>query len=888
MWLNSKSQLQKRSRQGNKLVNSHQARIQTLIAEIENVLKMPVPRLPWIGETVKDYRRVLERTRSYLGEIEPLLAEPQPAGNIIAAEVGQTSGPSAELVLQNLIAEMTGLRSNLMQPLQNDLETLQKERDSLLKEIRQLERQQSIYSTDQANQQQQLIAEFIQILSSRLQETLSQQISQTLSKIEDQLLSGGTQTLEGEIAPALPAVWEPSALYGQPSGAPLHPQQRLANLLHLQRQTDQLLVSLDSTLSVVFEALLRNVHGYEESLSKGLDKMYSLGQQGEIMFTHLVNHLAQTLGQEAAGLLQNSVSKGNLEPTNQPTQTDSDGVTLAIPEKTIPPAKTSSAAGKKKPKPSDQTQAKVTTTTNSQKQPTQKIQEQPSQTSPTETDSTSIGLPLDDLQELLSALELSTPEPAPQEPEEENTWLDLFNAPQTNQTPPTETRTSQVPETTSLTEMPLENLYADLFGFTEPTENNTAPTTPNNRETESLGIDLFEEVLFGKQTEPEQTDSQPEPEEFLFFEDEKTNKNPKNPEPITAENQTGDIFNELFPDEPAFEATGTSDFSTLSADESQIIIEEPDPLSLADEWTADNFIPASPEENLLPASEELNTSEAKEANLSSSSFGLENRNLLEQLQDDLSLLAAETPSLSPQTIENFDSPNEWTSLGSLALDSNDQDNPTLGEWASDMGLSTTTPSSNLPKLATEMDDTLEEEPLLTSMEEWLAQLTQTQLSNVAASSSNPEPGPVIKETPNMTLDEAFASLGAATISSSLSQPETPETDLFESEKLTPTGSASNSEIQSLDDLFASLNDSPPTTEEDSSDLFDAAPLWDTAIGSSQSSLDDLGNLSLDNFFASLEDDSPSGNTASNNDDLFSFGAQFSDSSDSSQTGKKKP
>lgn len=864
-------------------MNSHQARIQTLIAEIENVLKMPVPRLPWMGETVKDYRRVLERTRSYLGEIEPLLAEAQPAANIIKAEVGQASSLSAELVLQNVIAEMTGLRSNLMQPLQNDLENLQKERDNLLKEIRQLERQQSIYSTDQANQQQQLIAEFLQILSSRLQETLSQQISQTLSKIEDQLLSGGTQTLEGEITPALPAVWEPSALYGQPSSAPLHPQQRLANLLHLQRQTDQLLVSLDSTLSVVFEALLRNVHGYEESLSKGLDKMYSLGQQGEIMFTHLVNHLAQTLGQEAAGLLQNSLSKGNLEPTNQPTQTE--------PEKTITPAKTSSAAAKKKPKPSPQTQANLTATTNSQKQPTQNIEEPKTQTSPTEPDSSSIALPLDDLQELLSALELSTPEPAPQEPEEDNTWLDLFNAPQTNQTAPTETPSSQVPETASLTATQLDSLYADLFGFTEPTENNTAPTTPKSGQAESLGIDLFEEVLFGKQTEPEQTNSQPEPEDFLFFEEQKTNTNPKNPEPVTTENQTGDIFNELFPDEPATkEATGTSDFSTPSADEPQMLIEEPDPLSLADEWRADNFIPASPEENLLPASEELNTSQAKEANPSSSSFVLENRNILEKLQDDLSLLATETPSLPPQTTENFDSPNEWTSLGSLALDSNDEDHPTLGEWASDMGLSsTTTPSSNLPELASEMDDTLEEEPLLTSMEEWLAQLTQTQLSNVAASSSNPEPGPVIKETPNMTLDEAFASLGAATISSSLSQPETTETDLFESEKLTTTtGSASNSEIQSLDDLFASLNDSPPTTEEDTSDLFDSAPLWDTTITSSQSSLDDLGNLSLDNFFASLAEDSETEGAGSEGDDLFSFGAQFSDTTGSSQTGKKKP
>ncbi|MCT7951194.1 hypothetical protein NG798_15445 [Ancylothrix sp. C2] len=864
-------------------MNSHQARIHTLIAEIDSVLQMPVPRLPWMGETVKDYRRVLERTRSYLGEIQPLLGEPQQSANIIQAEESGNSPQAVEQMLQNVIAEMTGLRSNLMQPLQNDLETLQKERDSLLKEIRQLERQHSIYSTEQANQQQQLIAEFLQILSSRLQETLSQQISQSLSKIEDQLLSGGAQSLEGEITPELPGIWEPSALYGQPSAAPLHPQQRLANLLHLQRQTDQLLVSLDTTLSVVFEALLRNVHGYEESLSKGLDKMYSLGQQGEIMFTHLVNHLAQTLGQEAAGLLQNSITKGNLEPTSQPSQTET--------EKTIAPAKTNTTAAKKKPKPSDQTQAKAPTTTNSQKQPSQNIQEPKTQTSPTEGDNTSIALPIiDDLQELLSALELSTPEPA-QEPEQENTWLDLFNTTETNQTAPIETASNQIAETGSLTEPQLESLYAELFGLTEPVEINTEPAKQNISETESIGIDLFEEALFGKQTEPDQTNSQPEPEDFLFFEQQTTNTNPLNPETVSSENDSLDIFNELFPEEQvSLEATGTTDFSTPSDEEPQTITEEPDPLVLADEWTADNFIPASPEENLLPASEELNTS-AQTPNRPGSSFALENPNLLEQLQDDLSLLATDTPSLPPQTTENFDSPNEWTSLGPLTTDSSDEDNPTFGEWVSDMGLSSTpAPSSNLLEPATEMDDTLEEEPLLTSMEEWLTQLTQTQLSNVAAPSSNPEPGPVIKETPNMTLDEAFASLGAATASSTFSQPETLETaDLFESENLTPPpGPASNPEPQSLDDLFATLNDSPPSSEENVRDLFASDPTWDTTGTTSKASLDDLGNLSLDDFFASLEDDSQSGNAGSNDDDLFSFGAQFSDSSDSSQSGKKKP
>ncbi|HEY9810651.1 MAG TPA: hypothetical protein V6D13_15080 [Halomicronema sp.] len=860
-------------------MNSHQARIQTLIAEIDSVLQIPVPRLPWMGETVKDYRRVLERTRSYLGEIQPLLAEPTPAAQIIPAEPSPTSPQAIEIMRQSLMAEITGLMPAVMQPLKNDLEALQKERDSLLKEIRQLERQNSIHITEQANQQQKIIAEFLQIFSSRLQETLSQQISQTLSKIEDQLLGVSPQTLEGEITPALPPVWEPSALYGQPSISPLHPQQRLANLLHLQQQTDQLLVSLDTTLSVVFEALLRNVHGYEESLSKGLDKMYSLGQQGEIMFTHLVNHLAQTLGQEAAGLLQTSISKGNLEPTNQPTQTETETET----EKTIAPAKTGTTA-KKKPKPTTQTPATTTTTQNIEEPKTEPI--------PQANNTPSVDLPLDDLQELLSNLELSTPEPAPQQPEEDNIWLDLFNTPETKQTNPTETPSSQDTETSSVREEQLEDLYADLFGFSEPEENKTEPTQ-NLSETQSIGIDLFEEALFGKQPEPDQTQNQSEPEDFLFFEPAATNTNP-----LTPEQNNLDIFNELFPDQPATsQATGTTDFSTPFDDESPIvIIEEPDPLALTDEWTADKFIPASPEENLLTVSGENNTGVTTPTDRPPNNFPLENPNLLEQLQDDLSLLATETTSL--QTTEDFDSPNEWASLESgLTTETSLENNPTLGEWALDMGLSNTpAPTTNQPEPAPEMDSTLEEEPLLTSMEEWLAQLSQTQLSNIPTSPSNPEPAQVIKDTPNMTLDEAFASLGAAAAASSFSQPESPETeDLFpqppgeqKTQNSTNTGPTYNEpDITSLDDLFASLSDSPPTEPEDASDLFDSAPIGYTTPTSSQPTLDELGNVSLDDFFASLGDDSPSGDDTSG-DDLFSFGSQFSEPTNLSETTKKKP
>ena len=309
-------------------MTSQKDQLQALIADIDKVLQKASPRLPWvISGDVAQQRRVLERVRSYLVSLQQKQAsdgtlgaprirsnlstydiqyQPSQAINLAEGQVPPSQQAAAQQILQAVMQEMEQLRTGLTQPLQADLAALQQQRESLVQEIRKLESQRQQYSLaqQQANQQQ-IISEFLKVLMGRLQENLTQQISQTLTTALSESL-----VEEGRSAPS-------ASLSGNFAGTPLlHPAQRLEELQMLQARSDQLLMTLDSTLSVLFEALHRNVHSYEESLSRGLERMHDLGQQGEVMFTALVSHLAQQLGREASSYLQSSLQTPSLEATN--------------------------------------------------------------------------------------------------------------------------------------------------------------------------------------------------------------------------------------------------------------------------------------------------------------------------------------------------------------------------------------------------------------------------------------------------------------------------------------------------------------------------------------------------------------------------------------------
>ncbi len=279
-------------------MTSQQDQIQRLIDEIDAVLTKANPRLPWVmsGEASQQ-RQVLEKTRSYLQSVQQgiTVAGGWTQSETTPAESEPTGAEaSAQQVLQSLLQEMEYLRANMLQPMRIEVDALQQERQALLEEVTEL-RQLSASpppAPERALDAEEL-QDFLEGLMSQLQERLSQQVVETLSQLE---ADSDNQLLLQQAAAADADELEL-----------LSPNQRLAQMKLIQSQTDQLLLQMDGTLGLVFGALEKTVQSYQTSLSQGLENMHGLGQQGEVIFKALINHLAQQLSQEASAFLESGV-----------------------------------------------------------------------------------------------------------------------------------------------------------------------------------------------------------------------------------------------------------------------------------------------------------------------------------------------------------------------------------------------------------------------------------------------------------------------------------------------------------------------------------------------------------------------------------------------------
>lgn len=309
---------------------SDQAQIQALINGIDEALNKTNPRLPWVmSNDAAQQRQVLEQTRQYLialqqqteadrlsraagGDALPKLSaaleSPLPAS--------ASPSESAQQVLQAVLQEMNYWRVNMLQPLRTEIDSLQRQREILAQEIRQLEAQRQQHSLG-AQPNQQLLMEFLQSAMAQMQANLSSQV---------------TQMIAGQMQSSQPAL---------SANASLTPAERLAHMQTAQMQSDQLMLKLDSTLQVIFESLNRNVQTYEESLEQGLNRMHSLGQQGEAMFAFLVNRLAQQLGREASTFLQ--ASAGSWQQSSNALSADSTDPQASSDHETSPGSETAGA-----------------------------------------------------------------------------------------------------------------------------------------------------------------------------------------------------------------------------------------------------------------------------------------------------------------------------------------------------------------------------------------------------------------------------------------------------------------------------------------------------------------------------------------------------------------
>ncbi|MGA1262793.1 MAG: hypothetical protein ACO331_02655 [Prochlorothrix sp.] len=350
------------------IVTPHRDQIQTLLAEIDRVLSKASPRLPFFASPeLSQQRQTLETLRHYLATLaDEIQRQGTIQGTIESGSslsfrsldlppdiLAQADSPDAALALtqetlQRFAQDLQQLRRSLLQPLQVEMTQLHAQRDALLQEVRQLERQRQQYGlTQQRANQEELIHEFMQRLMDRIQERLSQQVSQTLATLNGPGPQGQLGGQGGLVPGAIPGALGAEA-YGNltalgndhPNLPPLHPAQRYEQLQQLQSQTDQMMMGLDATLRVFAEALQQNIQSYQTSLAESLERMHSLGQQGEAVFSTLVSRLADQLGDEALSYLKDS---GHLPAPALPQSTAPQPATLA--GSTAPPAGSGATPG---------------------------------------------------------------------------------------------------------------------------------------------------------------------------------------------------------------------------------------------------------------------------------------------------------------------------------------------------------------------------------------------------------------------------------------------------------------------------------------------------------------------------------------------------------------
>lgn len=819
-------------------MSSRLEQIQALIAEIEGVLQQPIPRLPWLREASRESRRVLERVHAYLEaqetEIKAGISQKQgyesdsTTGAPSATKEPESQQATSDSFIQAVGEEIKTLRGTLIQPLMADIQALQQERDSLLREIRQLEiqRQQQYSLAQQSAYQQQIITEFLQNIKNYLQETLTQQVVQILANIEYQFLAqeefappsltGKAETKPSAEEQEYKPIWDPEEAYGQLRLTPLNRQERLEQWRILQERVDEILKNLDSTLAVGFETLQRNIQSYEESLSQGIEKIHSLGQQSELLLTQLVSHLAQKLGQEAAGLLQASIStRAKLEPAAEVAKSSE----TIIKEKKIQspttgekrPAATSKTITKKELPPSEKqpTAGKLTAASKKSDLTRQKGQEAP-KTEETPPAAAETKVSIDDtktLELLMNLPVISGESTAATETKQQETIPDLLDLLAEWPEPPVPSAVTTPAPTTNTIAVEKEDSIAEIHSNLFATEETEGLASDSKQPTSGFDIfEKFEKTLFDgfadpasihieeKQTKPAEITPQ-SIEEFLFGEE--TTESPQ----ITLENLFPETESEA-PSENSQEAapeitpspnTGYSEIISIAETRA-----ETDAV-LEDDWNSDSYIPASPEEILLPIVE---ISEEQTDNFSIDS------DTLQQLTKDLSALEG----LKNMPLQEQEKSSEVTTKEPTKQSTSEEwDNITLFEWSEEIS----SPS------ASESRQPEDNQPLEENSENSEIWLDEFNLKTEELSSQPPaqlQPPPAAVTTQNMTLDEAFASLTEA-IPLERESLEAEPTETWNPNPTFPVDLASASENNStLDQLFASMNSETTVSEAAKSEI----------------------------------------------------------------------
>lgn len=188
------------------------------------------------------------------------------------ANTDPNEAQTAETLLRSVTQDLKILQQDLLTQLNQDISRLQAEKSRLLNDIEKLQTQQQALqsqheidlSQQQLAQQQAWAKQLALVLANHLQTALNERLNQTLGANQGNL----------------------PQITGTSSGAD---------------QSYRLAASLDDTVNRTFASLRHDITSYQSSLAQQLERMHTLGQQGEAILEVLVKRLSHQLQLEAKG-----------------------------------------------------------------------------------------------------------------------------------------------------------------------------------------------------------------------------------------------------------------------------------------------------------------------------------------------------------------------------------------------------------------------------------------------------------------------------------------------------------------------------------------------------------------------------------------------------------
>jgi drug/metabolite transporter (DMT)-like permease len=177
---------------------------------------------------------------------------------------------AAETALWGVVEDLESLQQNLLKSLQEDINRLESDKKHLADDIKQLQTEkEQLQQTKQITEQQALVRQLAQVLANHI----SSQLQSSLSALANQAIE---RDLHQENAPTS--------------------HEANSNIVtEINKNTEQLIGSLDDTLTITLKLLQQELNNHQSGISQQLSRMQSRQEQGEAMLAELTNRFNKEL-----------------------------------------------------------------------------------------------------------------------------------------------------------------------------------------------------------------------------------------------------------------------------------------------------------------------------------------------------------------------------------------------------------------------------------------------------------------------------------------------------------------------------------------------------------------------------------------------------------------